>query len=172
MISPDEKVKNIEQILNDVSERVKKLDEDISHFKSGFRDVGDVEDVEEETVTTPTPSSDVKEWVTNRDIKFDDSKKNAVKLSFDRIMKLLNIQINKGDKNKPWGLIQSNLIGANSMDEIKKVIKENELIFSNNLIMGGRRTRRMRRGRITKRRVKNNKKTRSHKKARSHKKRH
>jgi len=162
MSSTDERVDKIEQILNDVSERVEKLEQGINEFKSGFKDVGDVE---EETVMTPTPSSDVKEWVTNKDIKFEDSQGNRVKLSFDRIMTLLNDKINKGDANKSWGVIQSNLIGANSIDEVNKVIQDNELTFSNNSIMGGRR---MRRGRSTKRRVKNNKKTKSH----SHKKRH
>jgi hypothetical protein len=162
MSSADEKVSKIEQILNDVSERVQKLEENMNEFKSGFKDVGVVE---EETVTTPTPSSDVKEWVTNKDIKFKDSQGSRVTLSFDRIMKLLNEKIIKSDGNKSWGVIQSNLIGANSIDEVNKVIQDNELTFSNNSIMGGRR---MRKGRITKRRVKNNKKTKSH----SHKKRH
>jgi len=162
MSSADEKANKIEQILNDVSKRVEKLEQGINEFKIGFKDVGDVE---EETVTTPTPSSDVKGWVTNKDIKFEDSQGNRVKLSFDRIMKLLNDKINKGDTTKSWGLIQSNLIDANSIDEVNKVIKYNELTFSNNSIMGGRR---IRKGRISKRRVKNNKKTKSH----SHKKRH
>jgi hypothetical protein len=162
MSSTDERVNKIEQILNDVSERVQKLEENMNEFKSGFRDVGVVE---EETVTTPTPSSDVKEWVTNKDIKFKDSQGSRVTLSFDRIITLLNEKIRKGDGNKSWGLIQSNLNGANSIDEVNKVIQDNELTFSNNSIMGGRR---MRKGRITKRRVKNNKKTKSH----SHKKRH
>jgi len=162
MSSADEKVSKIEQILNDVSERVQKLEENMNEFKSGFRDVGVVE---EETISTPMPTPDVKEWVTNKDIKFKDSQGSRVTLSFDRIMKLLNEKIIKSDGNKSWGLIQSNLIGANSIDEVNKVIQDNELTFSNNSIMGGRR---MRKGRITKRRVKNNKKTKSH----SHKKRH
>ena len=162
MSSTDERVNKIEQILNDVSQRVQKLEENMNEFKSGFKDVGVVE---EETVTTPTPSSDVKEWVTNKDIKFKDSQGSRVTLSFDRIMKLLNEKIGKRDGNKSWGVIQSNLIDANSIDEVNKVIQDNELTFSSNSIMGGRR---MRKGRITKRRVKNNKKTKSH----SHKKRH
>jgi hypothetical protein len=162
MSSTDERVNKIEQILNDVSERVQKLEQGMNEFKSGFKDVGVVE---EETITTPMPTPDVKEWVTNKDIKFEDSHGNRVTLSFDRIMKLLNEKIIKSDGNKSWGLIQSNLIGANSIDEVNKVIQDNELTFSNNSIMGGRR---MRKGRITKRRVKNNKKTKSH----SHKKRH
>jgi len=162
MSSTDERVNKIEQILIDVSERVQKLEENMNEFKSGFKDVGVVE---EETISTPMPTPDVKEWVTNKDIKFKDSQGSRVTLSFDRIMKLLNEKIIKSDGNKSWGVIQSNLIGANSIDEVNKVIQDNELTFSNNLIMGGRR---MRKGRITKRRVKNNKKTKSH----SHKKRH
>jgi hypothetical protein len=67
MNSSNEKANKIEQILNDVSKRVEKLEQGINEFKIGFKDVGDVE---EETVTTPTPSSDVKGWVTNKDIKF------------------------------------------------------------------------------------------------------
>ena len=165
MSSTDERVNKIEQILNDVSERVQKLEENMNEFKSGFKDVGVVE---EETVTTPTPSSDVKEWVTNKEIKFKDKHGSRVTLSFDRIMKLLNEKIRKGDTTKSWGLIQSNLIGANSIDEVNKVIQENELKFYNNLIMGGRRTRRIRKGRVTKRRLKNRKIY----KSRSHKKRH
>jgi len=162
MSSTDERVQIIEDKLNDVSQRVQKLEEGINEFKSGFKDVGVVE---KETISTPMPTPDVKEWVTNKEIKFKDKYDSRVTLSFDRIMKLLNEKIRKRDTTKSWGLIQSNLIGANSIDEVNKVIKDNELTFSNNSIMGGRR---MRRGRSTKRRVKNNKKTKSH----SHKKRH
>jgi len=114
------------------------------------------------------PTPDVKEWVTNKEIKFKDKYDSRVTLSFDRIMKLLNEKIRKRDTTKSWGLIQSNLIGANSIDEVNKVIQENELKFYNNLIMGGRRTRRIRKGRVTKRRLKNRKIYKSH----SHKKRH
>ena len=165
MSSTDERVNKIEQILNDVSERVQKLEENMNEFKSGFKDVGVVE---EENVETPMPTPDVKEWVTNKDIKFKDSQGSRVTLSFDRIITLLNEKIRKGDGNKSWGLVQSNLNGANSIDEVNKVIQDNELKFYNNLIMGGRRTRRVRKGRITKRRFKNRKNY----KSRSHKKRH
>jgi hypothetical protein len=160
MSSTDERVQIIEDKLNDVSQRVQKLEEGINEFKSGFKDVGVVE---KETISTPMPTPDVKEWVTNKDIKFKDSQGSRVTLSFDRIMTLLNEKIRKGDGNKSWGLIQSNLIGANSIDEVNKVIQENELKFYNNLIMGGRR---IRKGRVTKRHVKNRKiyKSRSHKK--------
>jgi hypothetical protein len=161
MSSTDERVQIIEDKLNDVSQRVQKLEEGINEFKSGFKDVGVVE---KETISTPMPTPDVKEWVTNKDIKFKDSQGSRVTLSFDRIMTLLNEKIRKGDGNKSWGLIQSNLIGANSIDEVNKVIQENELKFYNNLIMGGRR---IRKGRVTKRRLKNRKIYKSH----SHKKR-
>ncbi len=165
MSSTDERVNKIEQILNDVSQRVQKLEEGMNEFKSGFKDVGVVE---EENVETPTPSSDVKEWVTNKDIKFKDSQGSRVTLSFDRIITLLNEKIRKGDGNKSWGLIQSNLNGANSIDEVNKVIQDNELKFYNNLIMGGRRTRRMRKRHTTRRLIKNRKIHKPH----SHKKRH
>jgi len=165
MSSTDERVNKIEQILNDVSERVQKLEENMNEFKSGFKDVGVVE---EENVETPMPTPDVKEWVTNKDIKFKDSQGSRVTLSFDRIITLLNEKIRKGDGNKSWGLVQSNLNGANSIDEVNKVIQDNELKFYNNLIMGGRRTRRMRKRHTTRRLIKNRKIHKSH----SHKKRH
>ena len=163
MISADEKVSKIEQILNDVSERVEKLKEGINEYKIGMKDI---EDVEEETVTKPTP--DVKKWVTNKDIKFKDSQGSRVTLSFDRIMTLLNEKIRKGDGNKSWEVIRSNLNDANSEDEVNKVIQDNKLKFYNNLIMGGRRTRRMRKRHTTRRLIKNRKNHKSH----SHKKRH
>ena len=155
----NEQLINVSNDLDKIGSKVEKIQEGINKSKS----VGD-----EETISTPTSSSDVKEWVTNKDIKFKDSQGSRVTLSFDRIMTLLNEKIRKGDENKSWGLIQSNLIGANSIDEVNKVIQDNELKFYNNLIMGGRRTRRVRKGRITKRRFKNRKNY----KSRSHKKRH
>ena len=85
MSSTDERVNKIEQILNDVSERVQKLEENMNDFKSGFKDVGVVE---EETISTPMPTPDVKEWVTNKEIKFKDSQGSRVTLSFDRLMKV------------------------------------------------------------------------------------
>jgi len=166
MSSIEEKVNKIEKILNNVSERVEKLEEGINEYKIGMKDIEDVDDIDtvEEIIETPMPTPDVKEWVTNKEIKFKDKYDSRVTLSFDRIMKLLNEKIKKGDGNKSWGLIQSNLIGANSIDEVNKVIQENELKFYNNLIMGGRRTRRIRKGRVTKRHVKNRKIYKSHKK--------
>jgi hypothetical protein len=163
MSSTDERVQIIEDKLNDVSQRVQKLEEGINEFKSAFKDVGVVE---KETISTPMPTPDVKEWVTNKEIKFKDKYDSRVTLSFDRIMKLLNEKIRKRDTTKSWGLIQSNLNGANSIDKVNKVIQDNELKFYNNLIMGGRRTRRMRKSHITKRRLKNKKnyKSSSHKK--------
>jgi len=150
---------NVSNDLDKIGSKVEKIQEGINKSKS----VGD-----EETISTPMPTPDVKEWVKNKEIKFKDSQGSWVTLSFDRIMTLLNEKIKKGDVNKSWGLIQSNLIGANSIDEVNKVIQKNKLKFYNNLIMGGRRTRRMRKGRVTKRRLKNRKNY----KSRSHKKRH
>jgi hypothetical protein len=167
MSSANERVNKIEKILNDVSERVEKLDEDIKYFENGFKDVGDVEE-EEEIIETPTVPRDSP----------DDSRNPEYNGSQPMVQTQLDSLI---PKRKPNGQQLISIQGKIRirLDYLKnagipetngEVIMLNDVLKGN--FTGGRRTRRMRRGRVTKRRVKNNKKTKSHKKARSHKKRH
>jgi hypothetical protein len=167
MSSSYEKANKIEQILNDVSKRVEKLDEDINYFKSGFKDVGDVE---EETVMTPTPVEPRDSPDDSRNPEYNGSKSMAQ-------TQLDSLRPNRKPNGQQLSSIQGKI--RIRLDYLKNAgipETDDEVIMLSDVLKGkfrgGRRTRRMRRGRITKRRVKNNKKTKSHKKARSHKKRH
>ena len=80
---------NVSNDLDKIGSKVEKIQQGINKSKS----VGD-----EETISTPMPTPDVKEWVTNKDIKFKDSQGSRVTLSFDRIMKLLNEKIRNRER--------------------------------------------------------------------------
>lgn len=168
MSSADEKVSKIEQILNDVSERVQKLEEGMNEFKSGFKDVGVVE--EEEIIETPTP--------TNPRDSPDDSRNPEYNGSQPMVQTQLDsIRPNKKPNGQQVSSIQSKI--RIRLDYLKKAgIPEtnDEVIMLNDVLKGkfrgGRRTRRMRKGRTIRRgRIIHNK-TKSHKKSHSHKKRH
>lgn len=149
MSSSDEKVNKIEQILNDVSERVEKLEQGINEFKSGFTESG---------------SDD------SRNPEYNGSKP-MVQTQLDSIRP--NRKPNGQQVNSIHDKIRIRidyLKNAGIPETDDEVIMLNDVLKGN--FRGGRRTRRMRRGRSTKRRVTIHNKTRSHKKARSHKKRH
>jgi hypothetical protein len=167
MSSSDEKVNKIEQILNDVSERVEKLEQGINEFKSGFTESGSDE---EETVTTPSPLEPIDSSNDSRNSEYNGSKP-MVQTQLDSIR----------PNRKPNGQQVSSIQGKIRirLDYLKNAgipETDDEVIMLNDVLKGkfrgGRRTRRMRRGRSTKRRVTIHNKTRSHKKVRSHKKRH
>lgn len=168
MSSADEKVSKIEQILNDVSERVQKLEEGMNEFKSGFKDVGVVE--EEEIIETSTP--------TNPRDSLDDSRNPEYNGSQPMVQTQLDsIRPNKKPNGQQVSSIQSKI--RIRLDYLKNAgIPEtnDEVIMLNDVLKGkfrgGRRTRRMRKGRTIRRGRMIHNKTKSHKKSHSHKKRH
>ncbi len=168
MSSADEKVSKIEQILNDVSQRVQKLEEGMNEFKSGFKDVGVVE--EEEIIETPTPTNPRDSPSDSRNSEYNGSQP-IVQTQLD------SIRPNKKPNGQQVSSIQSKI--RIRLDYLKNAgIPEtnDEVIMLNDVLKGkfrgGRRTRRMRKGRTIRRgRIIHNK-TKSHKKSHSHKKRH
>lgn len=83
----------------------------------------------------------VKSWVEDKNKKFRDGAGGRVSLSFNRIMTLLDSNINKGDNKKDWASIKRDLNNANSVEEVQNVIDRYMISFSANYVAGTRKRR-------------------------------
>ena len=92
-----------------------------------------------EPVQQPTT---VKNWQTDKTIKFTDGRNGRVTLSFDRIMYLINSNINNNNTTKNWSDIKNELNNANSQDEVQNIIKKYQIGFASNYVVGGTRKKR------------------------------
>ena len=77
----------------------------------------------------------------DKDTKYEPGVPGRVKLSFPRIIML--IDNNKTDnKIKNWKLIKEKLLNATNKNDVQTIIKENQIRFSANSIGGTRKKRR------------------------------
>ena len=93
------------------------------------------------TETSNVPLS--KPWQDNINLKFSDGK-GTVKLSFPRIILLIQKNIKNKNTTKNWSSIKEQLLDATSVDAVKSVITQNALYFRANYVLGG--TKKKRRG--------------------------
>jgi len=96
-----------------------------------------------------------KSWQTNKDIKFRDGAGGRVSLSFPRIMTLIDQNKNAPRTNGRtgmWSEIKSELINANSLNEVQDVINKYKLSFTSNYVSGGTRKRRRNKKKCTSKR--------------------
>lgn len=91
-----------------------------------------------------------KPWTTDNSIKFDNGVGGRVKLSFDRIMTLLDNNIKKGNNKKNWGFIKNKMLDANSEEEVQDIINNHTLDFGSNYVAGTRRKRKHNKKRTSK----------------------
>lgn len=153
MSSANERVNKIEEILNDVSFRVEKLEQSINEMTSGFKDVEE----------TPIPANPRDNLDDSRNPEYN-GMKPLVQTQLDSIRP--NRKPNGQQINSIHDKIQVrlNYLNKNGIPET-----DDEIVMLNDVLKGkfrgGRRTRRIRKHYITKRRVIN-------KKSKSLKKRH
>ncbi len=84
-------------------------------------------------------STMLKPWVDDKNMKFRDGAGGRVGLAFNRIILLIDNNINRGNVNKDWASIKRDLIAANSVGEVQNVIDNNKISFSSNYVAGTRR---------------------------------
>jgi hypothetical protein len=161
MSSTDERVQIIEDKLNDVSQRVEKIEEKILELKSGFRDV-DVVEEKKEIIETPTPTNPRDSPSDSRNSEYNGSQP-IVQTQLD------SIRPNKKPNGQQVSSIQGKIrIRLDYLKNAGTPETDDEVIMLNDVLKGkfrgGRRTRRMRKRITTRRILKSNRKTRSHKK--------
>jgi hypothetical protein len=101
---------------------------------------------EEEPSMTQSSMSEPKPWQDDKNTKFSDGTGGRVKLSFPRILTLIQNNINKGNTSKNWTSIKEQLLDATSISQVNSVINSNALNFTSNTVYGGTRKRRRRGG--------------------------
>ena len=96
------------------------------------------EGIEEKTETSKSMPNPL---LQDKDTKYEPGMPGRVKLSFPRIIML--IDNNKTDnKSKNWDLIKEKLLNATNKNDVQTIIKENQIRFSANSIGGTRKKRR------------------------------
>ena len=98
--------------------------------------------VEEPAVEEMVSKPIAKPWVDDKNLKFKDGDGGRVTLTFDRIMNLIQENINKGNTSKGWAKIKSDLQNAASTNEVQSIINQNKLFFKSNSVLGGTRKKR------------------------------
>jgi len=108
-----------------------------------------VEEKSETTKSIPNP------LLQDKDTKYEPGVPGRVKLSFPRIIMLIdNIRSPKDNDTttKKWNLIKEKLLNATNKNDVQTIIKENQIRFSANSVGGTRKKRRGgKRGRTHKR---------------------
>jgi len=106
------------------------------------------EGIEEKTETSKSMPNPL---LQDKDTKYEPGMPGRVKLSFPRIIML--IDNNKTDnKSKNWTLIKEKLLNATNKNDVQTIIKENQIRFSANSVGGTKKKRRGgKRGRTHKR---------------------
>jgi hypothetical protein len=105
-----------------------------------------VEEKSETTKSIPNP------LLQDKDTKYEPGMPGRVKLSFPRIIMLIDNNIKSGNTSKNWDLIKSTLLDATNKNDVQTIIKENQIRLSANSVGGTRKKRRGgKRGRTHKR---------------------
>jgi fumarylacetoacetate (FAA) hydrolase family protein len=140
---------NIQQNVNDALQLVKSeqsASSSSSDFMSDYNNEPSLPTEEEpspdETSMTQSSMSEPKPWQDDKNTKFSDGTGGRVKLSFPRILTLIQNNINKGNTSKNWTSIKEQLLDATSISAVNSVIKSNALNFTSNTVYGGTRKRR------------------------------
>ena len=148
-------IESIQSKLKDVQNSLDELKTELSVKKSESEPMVEeepqqfvAEGIEEKTEMSKSMPNPL---LQDKDTKYEPGVPGRVKLSFPRIIML--IDNNKTDnKIKNWKLIKEKLLNATNKNDVQTIIKENQIRFSANSIGGTRKKRRCgKRGRTHKR---------------------
>lgn len=131
-----DKLDDIQTQLDSIQQQVNELKSSSSSSMSETMSMPETESLPE------TVEVDKSSWVDDKTKKFKDGANGRVSLSFNRIMTLLDNNINKGDTKKDWSTIKEKLTDANSVGEVQDVINEYKVSFASNYVAGTRRRKR------------------------------
>jgi hypothetical protein len=105
-----------------------------------------------EAETMPDAESMPNPLLGDKDTKYEPGVPGRVKLSFPRIIMLIDNNIKSGNTSKNWASIKSQLLDATNKNDVQSIIKENQIRLSANSVGGTKKKRRGgKRGRTHKR---------------------
>lgn len=131
-----DKLDDIQQQLDSIQQEVNQLKNNSSTSASEETIMDTSSDVEQVKNVMPKP------WVDDKNKKFKDGAGGRVTLSFSRLMSLIDNNINKGNTKKDWRTIKSELLEADSVDNVQNIINKYSISFANNYVAGTRRRKR------------------------------
>ena len=147
-----ENIESIQSKLKDVQNSLDELKSEISVKNSMSMSASEPMSMSEpEPMSASEPEPMQNPLLQDKVTKYEPGTFGRVKLSFPRIITLIDNNIKMGNTKKNWTAIKSQLLAATNKNDVQSIIKENQISLSSNSVGGTKKRRRMGKRRTHKR---------------------